>query len=109
MAGPFDWLVQIPDKPSAQESRMSHLKAHLEYNKPQIAAGQLVMSGPTLAAQPKSADEIPTVTGSVLLLRAGSEDEVLSMLRNNPYATEGVWDVDQAAITPFRCAVRTPL
>lgn len=107
MAGLFDWLVQIPDRPNAQQSRMTNLSAHLSHNKPQIAAGQLVLSGPTLAAQPRSAEELPAMTGSVLLFKAGSEEEVWEMVKDNPYAKVGVWDMERAVITPFRCAVRT--
>ncbi|MCJ1473384.1 hypothetical protein MMC13_002035 [Lambiella insularis] len=109
MTAQYDYLVQIPDHPNAQQHRMRHLSAHLSYNKPQIAAGQLVLSGPTLAAHPKSADEVPAMTGSVLLFRAGSEAEVWELVKENPYAKEGVWDVDGTVVTPFRCAVRTAL
>ncbi|MCJ1378976.1 hypothetical protein MMC17_002075 [Xylographa soralifera] len=109
MSGQYDWLVQIPDHPNAQSDRMSNLSAHLNYNKPLIVAGQMVLSGPTLSAQPKSENEIPKMTGSVMLLKTGSEEEVWEMVRENPYAKVRVWDLDKAVITPFRCAVRTAM
>lgn len=105
----YDYLVQIPDKPDAFASRMSHLTAHLDYNKPQIQADKLVLSGPTLAHQPKDAEDKPAMTGSVLMFKAGSEEEVWEMVRGNPYSREGVWNLDQATITLFKCAVRKAL
>lgn len=86
---------------------MSNLPAHLSYNKPLIVAGQMVLSGPTLSSQPKSADEVPDMNGSVMLLKASGEEEVWEMIRENPYAKVGVWDLDRVQITPMRCAVRT--
>ena len=67
------------------------------------------MSGPTLAAHSKSSDEMPTITGSMLLLRADSEEDVMQMVRENPYSKVGVWDLDKVVVTPFKCAVRTAL
>ncbi len=107
-----DYLVQIPDHPSAHQNRTTHLSAHLNHSKPQIAAGQLVLSGPSLSSYPgegEGADGVPEPTGSIMVLRAGSEEQVWEMIRGNPYATEGVWDLGRAAITRFRCAVRTAL
>ena len=105
----YDWLVHIPDQPNTLQSRMSNLNAHLDYNKPQVAAGRLVMSGPTLALHPENAAETPAMNGSVMVFRAGSEEEVWDIIKGNPYATTGVWDLERAAITPFKCAVRTGL
>ena len=109
-----DWLVQIPDLPDAKENRMSNLSAHLEYNGPQIAARQLVMSGPTLAKKKdddndKDENKPPTITGSVLVFRAANEEGVWEMIKGNPYAKLGVWNLDKTTVTPFKCAVRTPL
>lgn len=102
----YDWLVQIPDKPDALPLRMSNLADHLSYNKPHVDGGQLVFTGPTLAAQPKAADEVPQMTGTVTLFKARTEEEVWEMVRGNPFAKVGVWDMDHATVTPFRCAVR---
>lgn len=102
----YDWLVQIPDKPDALPLRMSNVREHLTYNKTHIEGGQLVFAGPTLACQPKAADEALQMTGTVTLFRAGSEAEVWEMIRGNPFAQVGVWDLDHATVTPFRCMVR---
>ena len=109
MSSPCDWLVQIPDLPDAHESRTSHLAAHLEYNKPQVVAGKMVLSGPTLASQPALAGAPPAITGSLMCFRTGSEAELWEILNANPYAQLGVWDMPKAVVTPFKCAVRTAL
>ncbi len=85
---------------------MSNLPAHLQYNQPYIDSGSLVFTGPTLASQPAGPDEVPAMTGSVTLFKADSEDEVWEMVRGNPYAKCGVWDMEKATVTAFRCAVR---
>ncbi|KAI1085464.1 hypothetical protein F5B20DRAFT_5030 [Whalleya microplaca] len=104
-----DFLVQIPDKPNALPSRMSNLAAHLSHNKIDIEAGRLVMAGPTLAQHPKTADEALPITGSAMLVKAGSESEVRQIIAANPYGKLGVWDLEKATVVPFRCVVRTPL
>ncbi|KAK0516284.1 hypothetical protein JMJ35_000887 [Cladonia borealis] len=109
MTQQYDWLVQVPDKPNALQTRMSNLASHLSYNKPHIEAGKLVFTGPTLSSQPKSADEVPAMTGTVTLFKAETEDEVWEMVKGNPFAEVGVWDLEKATVTPFRCAVRKAL
>jgi uncharacterized protein len=109
MAQVYDWLVQTPANADDLESRINTRPAHLEHNKPLIAAGKLVFGGPSLAAHPKTADEDLAITGSVMMIRAGSEEEVRQMVRDDPYAKVGFWDAEAAVITPFRCALRKPL
>lgn len=109
MAQLYDWLVQLPDKPNVLPVRMEHLAAHLQHNKPNVEVGTIVLAGPTLSSHPKSADEGLAMTGSVMLWRASSEEEVWRSLLEDPYAKEGVWDIERASITPYRCAVRKAL
>ena len=106
----LDFLVQIPDKPNSLPHRLSNLPAHLAYNKPHVEAGKLVLTGPTLASHPPAQPQGPLpMTGTVTIFKAGSEEEVWEMVRGNPFATEGVWDMERASVTPFRCAVRVAM
>lgn len=105
----YDYLVNIPDKPNAISGRMSHMSAHLEYNKPQAQADQLVLSGPMLDHEPKDAEDKPLMTGSVMVFKASSVEEVWDMVKGNPYSTEGVWDLERATVTLFKCMLRKPL
>jgi uncharacterized protein YciI len=105
----YDWLVETPANAEDLESRINTRPAHLEHNKPLIEAGTLVWGGPSLAAHPKAAGEDLAIVGSVMCIRAGSEEEVREMIRNDPYAKVGFWYPEKAVITPLRCVVRKPL
>ncbi|KAL7626113.1 hypothetical protein AAE478_002883 [Parahypoxylon ruwenzoriense] len=104
-----DFLVQIPDKPNMLSTRFSNRDAHMARSKGLIEAGTIVMGGPTLASHPKNADEGLAITGSALLIRAATESDVRALISDDPYAKLGVWDIDNATITPYMCAVRKPL
>jgi uncharacterized protein YciI len=109
MSPQYDWLVQIPDNTGVLSTRLSFVQAHLSYNKAKIESGIIVMSGPTLSTHQKNDDGSLPITGSVMMYRAADEDEVLRSLRADPYASNGVWDLKSATITPYFCAVRKPL
>ncbi|KAI1616657.1 hypothetical protein EDD37DRAFT_67709 [Exophiala viscosa] len=103
-----EWLVRIPDFPGALQKRLEARPQHLAGVKPKVAAGTAVFGGATLSKQPASG-EAPDMTGSVMLYKANSEEEIREQLENDPYTKAGVWDVKNAQIWPFRCAVRTPM
>ncbi|KAI8961037.1 hypothetical protein F5Y11DRAFT_244100 [Daldinia sp. FL1419] len=104
-----EFLVQLPDKPGAAEARQSNVQAHIDHLKSLVGNGTIVMSGPTLASHPKTATEELAVTGSSVLLRAKSEEEVRVLISNDIYAKVGVWDLEKVTITPIKCVVRKPL
>lgn len=49
------------------------------------------------------------IDGSVMLAVAESREEVLGWLREDIYAREDVWDVENAQIMPFKSAIRRAL
>lgn len=100
--------MQIPDKPNALQNRLGARPAHLTNLKPRIEAGQVVFGGATLSSHPAEG-EGPDMTGSVMLIKADTKEEVVEFLKNDEYTKQGAWDVANATITPFRCAVRTAL
>ncbi|ROV98456.1 hypothetical protein VPNG_08528 [Cytospora leucostoma] len=103
-----NWLIQVPDKPGFQvaQLRQDNLAAHMAYNKVHIDAGRMVLSGPTVKAHPDTSGKPPTITGSVMVWKTHSENEMYTWLGENPYAASGVWDLERATCTPFLCAVR---
>ncbi|KAK5074241.1 hypothetical protein LTR64_006614 [Lithohypha guttulata] len=103
-----EWLVQIPDKPNALQNRLHARPAHLKNLTPRIEAGQVVFGGAMLSKQPVEG-ESPDMVGSVMLVKAESEEEVKELLKNDEYTKQGAWDVENAKIIPFRCAVRTAM
>ncbi|KAI1378444.1 hypothetical protein F4677DRAFT_413307 [Hypoxylon crocopeplum] len=104
-----DFLVQIPDKPDVMATRTSNVATHMARLKGLIESGTIVMSGPTLVAHPKSADEGMAINGSAWLVKAGTEQEVCDLVAGDVYAKLGVWDLENVTVTPFKCVVRKPL
>ena len=105
----YDWLVQTPANSEDLENRINTRPAHLEHNKPLIEAGILVWGGPSLATHPQTAEDNLLITGSVMCIRAESEEAVRTIIRNDPYAKVGFWNAEGAVVTPMRCVVRRPL
>jgi len=103
-----EWLVHVPDFPGALDKRLAARPTHLGNLKPAIEAGKVVFGGATLSKQPAEG-EAPDMTGSAMLIKADSEEEVRKTLEEDPYTKGGAWDVKNAKIWPFKCAVRTAL
>ncbi|RMZ75034.1 hypothetical protein DV737_g5508, partial [Chaetothyriales sp. CBS 132003] len=108
--GKYEYLVTIPDHANTLQARLAARPAHLSNVQPSVEAGKVVMGGALLAHQPKGEEgEVPQMIGSVMLVKADSEDEVREILRLDPYTKAGVWDVAKAEIRPFKCAIRTAI
>ncbi|EXJ85954.1 hypothetical protein A1O1_06323 [Capronia coronata CBS 617.96] len=103
-----DWLVHIPDIPGALEKRVAARSDHLAGVKPKVQSGTVAFGGATLAKHPGPGESL-AMTGSVMLYKAESEEKVRELLEDDPYTKVGVWDVKNATIYPFFCAVRTPM
>ena len=104
----YEYLVQIPDTPGEPERRLAARPTHLKNLKPLVESGQVVLGGATLAKQPAEG-EAPEMTGSVMLIKANSEEEIRKLIEGDEYAKSGTWDIKNATITAFRCAVRTAM
>jgi len=103
-----EWLVHIPDHPNALEKRLKVRQEHLSGLKGKIEAGIVVFGGATLSKQPAEG-EGPDMTGSIMLIKANTEQDIRDFLENDPYTKGGAWNPREAKIFPFRCAVRTAL
>ncbi|KAK5259397.1 hypothetical protein LTR40_006058, partial [Exophiala xenobiotica] len=79
-----EWLVHVPDFPGALDKRLAARPTHLGNLKPAIEAGKVVFGGATLSKQPAEGDA-PDMTGSVMLIKADSEEEVRKTLEEDPY------------------------
>ncbi|EXJ77754.1 hypothetical protein A1O3_09983 [Capronia epimyces CBS 606.96] len=103
-----EWLVHIPDFPGVLDKRLAARPQHLSALKPKIEEGVVVFGGAILSKQP-GPGETPDMTGSFILIKAENEEKVREALENDPYTKGGAWDVKNAKIYPFKCAVRTAL
>jgi len=104
----YEYLVQIPDFPNALDKRLAVRPQHLKDITPKVEAGKVVLGGAMLSRQPKEGEQ-PDMLGSVMIVKADSEEEVKEMLENDIYAKGGAWDVQNANIWNFKTALRSPV
>jgi uncharacterized protein len=104
----YEFLVQIPDFPNALDKRLAVRPQHLKEVTPKVEAGKIVMGGATLSKQP-AAGEAPDMTGSVMIIKADTEEEVRELIESDVYTKGGAWDVKNAKIWAFKSAIRTAL
>jgi hypothetical protein len=81
-------------------------RTHLANIEPDHKRGFWVLGGAYMA-EPPVEGSTPRMLGSAMLAVADSKEEVLEKIRNDVYATSGVWDVDKVQIWPFRSAIRS--
>jgi uncharacterized protein len=103
-----EYLVILPDHANSLHKRLAVRPRHLEKLTPHVQSGDVVFGGATLSRHPKEGEQ-PDMIGSAMLIKAESEEAVRVWLANDEYAKGGVWNVDEAKIYPFRCAVRTAM
>ncbi|KAL9110677.1 MAG: hypothetical protein Q9227_004854 [Pyrenula ochraceoflavens] len=104
----YDFLLHVPDFPKMGPVRMANIQAHMAHNKPLIESDRIVVSGPTLKSKPVEGAPLE-MNGSVMIIRAGSEEEVWGMVKEDPMCKAGVWDLDRTSVKLMRCAVRKPM
>ncbi|CAG99137.1 YciI family protein [Kluyveromyces lactis] len=97
-----EWVVIVYDKPGSDRSACR--PQHLAGIPPLVEAGKIVHAG---AIYKDVVDGKPAnFAGSHLTIVADSKDEVVELLKNDVFAKNDIWDVDNALIYPFGCAVR---
>jgi uncharacterized protein len=106
--GKHEFLVHIPDRPNSLQNRLSVRATHLANITPRVQSGQVVLGGATLA-KPVQEGESPEMTGSFMIIKADSEEQVRKMLESDVYVSGGAWDVENMKIWNFKSAVRTAL
>lgn len=105
-----DFLVRLPDHPDVLQTRIENRPLHLTHNKPHFESGKITFGGPIYSSQPTSLEDGMTkITGSIHLCKANTEDEVWEMVRNDPYAKLGVWNLDETVVTPMKVFVSKPM
>lgn len=103
-----EWLVHIPDHANALDKRLAVRPKHLADIKPKVDAGTVVFGGATLTKHPAEG-ETPDMTGSFMLIKANTEQEVRAAIENDEYTKGGAWNAKEAKIWPFKSAVRSAL
>ncbi|BCS23922.1 YciI family protein [Aspergillus puulaauensis] len=94
------FLAVIPDKIGVLGKRMEVRGEHKNGVKLLIESGVISLGGPTLVSHPLVGEE-PQINGSVLLLNADTQEEILEIVRQDIYTTSGVWDLQNIRILPL--------
>ncbi|KAL4814829.1 hypothetical protein BDW67DRAFT_186386 [Aspergillus spinulosporus] len=105
---PKEWLCIIPDKPNVLELRESATVPHLENVGKLVTSEKLVLGGAMLKSHPQEGEKW-LFEGSVIIVSGETAQEALEIVKNDAYATHGVWDIEKAQIIPFVSAIREPL
>ncbi|KAK2764011.1 hypothetical protein FQN54_009630 [Arachnomyces sp. PD_36] len=96
-----EFLVVVPDKKGVLAKRNEVRDQHLTNVKPLVEAGTVSVGGALMDAHPADG-EAPQMNGSMLVVTAESATEVRELIAKDIYTTHGVWDIDNAQITPVR-------
>lgn len=116
-----EWLVVVYDRPGSVsitsieldrvssnflvKDRSKFRPQHLEAIPKQVANGKITNAGAIFHEVPKEGQPLK-FAGSSLNVVADSKEEVLEILKQDIFAKENIWDVENALIYPYGVAVR---
>ncbi len=90
----MQYLVIAYDNEGALEKRLEVRDAHVEGAKKMIAEGKIINAGALI--------EEDRMVGSTLFVDFDSDDEINEWLENEPYVTNGVWNMEEFQIVPVK-------
>lgn len=90
----MQYLVIAYDNEGALEKRLEVRSAHIEGAKKMIAAGKIISVGALV--------EEDKMVGSTAYVDFENDDEINEWLENEPYVTNGVWNMDEFQIVPVK-------
>lgn len=97
-----EWCVVVMDKPDADRAKYG--SEHIVGIKPLINSGIFLSGG-----QIKDENNPPKAVGSHLQIRADTKQDVIDLLRKDPFSENGVWNVDEAIVYRLDCVYREKL
>ncbi|KNB17121.1 hypothetical protein FOXG_15247 [Fusarium oxysporum f. sp. lycopersici 4287] len=98
-----EYLVIIPDLPDVLAKRQVLLKPHNQDAAPLVKAGRVPFFGSTLAHHSPEGQQVAE-NGTVMIIKAESEEEIREIIRKDIFTIEGVWDFGKLSIWPFKIA-----
>ena len=90
----MQYLVIAYDNEGALEKRLEVRDAHVEGAKKLIAEGKIINAGALI--------EEEQMVGSTLFVDFENDEEINEWLENEPYVTNGVWNMDEFQIVPVK-------
>ncbi|QKD52041.2 Aspartate/glutamate/uridylate kinase [Fusarium oxysporum Fo47] len=99
-----EYLVIIPDLPDVLAKRQVLLKPHNQDAAPLVKAGRVPFFGSTLAHHSPEGQQVAE-NGTVMIIKAESEEEIREIIRKDIFTIEGVWDFGKLSIWPFKIPI----
>ncbi len=90
----MQYLVIAYDNEGALEKRLEVRDAHVAGAKDLIAKGKIIDAGALI--------EEDQMVGSTLYVNFENDDEINAWLENEPYVTNGVWNMEEFQIVPIK-------
>lgn len=90
----MQYLVIAYDNEGALEKRLEVRDAHVEGAKKLMAEGKIINAGALV--------EEDKMVGSTLFIDFEDDDEINEWLENEPYVTNGVWNMEEFQIVPVK-------
>ncbi len=94
----MQYLVIAYDNEDVIEKRLEVRDAHIEGVKKMIADGKIISVGALI--------EEDKMVGSTAYVDFENDDEINEWLSNEPYVTNGVWNMDEFQIVPVKLLPR---
>ncbi|KAH8693138.1 hypothetical protein BGW36DRAFT_35059 [Talaromyces proteolyticus] len=108
MSAKLEWLCIVPDKPGMNAKRIEVRPTHLANLGPLLESKTIVAGAMFTEAHPTEGST-PQFKGSMVIIQAGSLEEVRGILSKDVYTQSGVWDLENTQIIPYKSAVRLPM
>lgn len=96
-----EYLIHIPDIANVLPRRLDLLKPHNLDAAPLVKAGRVPFFGSTLS-QHGAEGEQPAENGTIMIIKAESEEEIKEIVKKDIFTVEGVWDFEHMTIWPFK-------
>lgn len=90
----MQYLVIAYDNVDALDKRLEVRDAHVNGAKKLIAEGKIINAGALI--------EEDKMVGSTLYVDFENDDEINEWLENEPYVTNGVWNMEEFQIVPVK-------
>ncbi|KAF0319727.1 ycii-related domain protein [Colletotrichum asianum] len=104
-----EFLCILPDKPDALAKRLEIRPTHLAAAKSAASEGKVAVGGAMFESEHPSEGKTPAFKGSMIIYTVKDADEAWELIKNDVYAKNGVWDLENAQVIPFMSAVRQGL
>lgn len=90
----MQYLIIAYDNEGVLDKRLEVRDAHVQGAKKMIAEGKIIEAGALI--------EEDKMVGSTLYVNFENDDEINEWLENEPYVTNGVWNMDEFQIVPVK-------